>query len=252
MHSGPSKTTETVVALLVPPACREEVLGDLYERYTSPRQYGLDALSTIPLVIASRVRRTADLQMLLIQAFASYVSFLVAAWLEGEAPLSNHWEILRLAIPTVMAMLGLVLEDAYANPGRRLPLSLARGPVLGVGLTLTSQSIFWVSHSDWAVPRWTTVYGCAVSLLLTSAVRMLFPPAANQLQGINAPAAWLKQTTVSLASLPSIVRVLMGVAAVFTIAILGLWTANHSALLKPQVVVLLLVLFLAYQLRKRD
>lgn len=252
MHSGPSKTVENFVAILIPPACREEVLGDLHERYTTPRQYGLDALSTVPMVIAARIRRTADPQMLLIQAFTLYASFLGAAWLEDGAPLRNRWGLWRLSIPAAMAMFSLVLEDTYTNPGRRSPLSLARGPLLGVGLALASQSILWISHSDWAVPRWTTVYGCAASLLLTSAVRMLFPPAANQLQGINAPAALLKQTSVSLGSLPAIVRVLKGVAAVITIVILGLWTANHPALLKPQMMVFLLVLFLIYQLWKRD
>ena len=29
MRSGPSKAAEAIVALLLPPACREEVLGDL-------------------------------------------------------------------------------------------------------------------------------------------------------------------------------------------------------------------------------
>src|SRR5215471_5311467 len=60
MNSGPSKTAEAIVAVFVPPACREEVLGDLHERYSSSGQYGLDAVRTIPLVIISRyaVRQT--------------------------------------------------------------------------------------------------------------------------------------------------------------------------------------------------
>lgn len=68
MYSGPSKAAEAIAALFVPPACREEVLGDLRERCSSPRQYAVDALRTIPLVIISRIRRTADPQVLLIQA----------------------------------------------------------------------------------------------------------------------------------------------------------------------------------------
>jgi hypothetical protein len=83
MNSGLSKTAEAIVAGFVPPASREEVLGDLHERYRSPRQYGVDALCTVPLVILSRIRRTADPQMLLIQAFALYVSFLGAAYLDA-------------------------------------------------------------------------------------------------------------------------------------------------------------------------
>ena len=75
MNPGPSKAAEAIVAVFLPPACREEVLGDLHERYRSPRQYGLEALRTVPLVILSRIRRTADPQVILMQAFALYVSF---------------------------------------------------------------------------------------------------------------------------------------------------------------------------------
>jgi hypothetical protein len=111
MYSGPLKTAEAIVAVFVPPACREEVLGDLHERYSSSGQYGLDALRTIPRVIMSRIRRTADPQVLLMQAFALYVSFLGAAWLKDGAFLSERWGLPRLAIPAGMAMLGLVLDQ---------------------------------------------------------------------------------------------------------------------------------------------
>ena len=128
MCSGPSKAAEAIVAVFVPPACREEVLGDLHERYSSRRQYGLDALRTVPLVIISRMRRTADPQVLLIQAFALYASFLGAAWLKAGALLREEWGLLRLAVPAGMAMLGLILEDTYADSGRQSPLKLIRGP----------------------------------------------------------------------------------------------------------------------------
>ena len=62
MASGPPKTFEALVAVVIPPACREEVLGDLHERYRSTRRYGLDVASTVPLVILSRIQRTADSQ----------------------------------------------------------------------------------------------------------------------------------------------------------------------------------------------
>ncbi len=115
MHSGPSKAAEAIVAVLLPPACREEVLGDLHERYASPRQYGSDALRIIPLIVIARIRRTADPQLLLIQAFALYASFLAAAWLQDGTFLSERWGLARLAIPATMALLGFISEDAYAN-----------------------------------------------------------------------------------------------------------------------------------------
>jgi hypothetical protein len=85
MHSGPARAIETIVAWLVPPACREEIVGDLHERYRSPLQYVWEVVRAVPLVIASRIRRTADPHVLLIQALALYLSFLVATWLVNAA-----------------------------------------------------------------------------------------------------------------------------------------------------------------------
>lgn len=251
MYSGPSKTAEAIVAIFVPPACREEVLGDLYERYSSSGQYGLDALRTIPLVILSRIRRTADPQVLLMQAFALYLSFLGAAWLKNGAFLSAQWGLLRLAIPAGLAMLGLILEDAYAKPGPRSQLNLARGPVLGLGLALASQGMFRISNPDLALPSWITFYGCAISLLLSSAVRILFPPATDQLQGANVPAHWLEQSGGSLGNPETSIRVAKGVAAIVAVVIVGTWMADRAGLPKPRIVTLLLVLLIAYQVWKR-
>jgi hypothetical protein len=217
MCSGPSKAAEAVVAIFVPPACREEVLGDLHERYASPRQYGLDALRTIPLVIAGRIRRTADPQVLLIQAFALYLSFLGAAWFKDGAFLHADWGLLRLAIPAAMVMLGVILEDTYADSRRRSPPRSIRGPALGLGLACVSQGVFWAGNSDLAVPRWVLFYGCAMSLLLSSAVRLLLAPATDQPQGANAPALWLKQAGGSAGN-PQKFRVVKGVAAIVAVA----------------------------------
>ena len=153
MDSGPPKAVEAIAAILAPPACREELLGDLHERYRSPLQYALEAVLAMPLVIVSRIRRTADPQVLLIQAFVLYASFLVAAWLGGEALLSDEWELLRLAAPAGMTLLGLMLEDAYAKPACRSRFQLARGPLLGIGLALASQGIFWITSPHLAVCR---------------------------------------------------------------------------------------------------
>jgi hypothetical protein len=251
MYSGPSKTVEAIVAVFVPPACREEVLGDLHERYRSPRQYTLDALRTVPLVIISRIRRTADPQILVMQAFVLYVSFLGAAWLRDRALLGEQWGLLRLAIPAAMMILGLILDDTYANPGRRSALNPARGPVLGLIFVLTSQEMFQISNPDLALPRWITFYGCAMSFLLSSAVRMWFPPVTDQLQGANAPAHWLKQAGGSSENPQGDIRVLKAVFVIVTVAIVGTWMFMRAAPPRTQIVPILLVLLVAYQVWKR-
>lgn len=180
MGSGPPKTFEALVAVVIPPACREEVLGDLHERYRSTPQYGLDAACTVPLVILSRIHRTADSRALLIQAFAFYASFLAAAWIDGAVLLRDQWGFLLLAVPAAAAMLGVMLGDAYANPRLRRTLKLTLGPVQGAGLALVSQGLLWFVNPDLTVPRLVLFYGCAAGLLLASAVRMLFAPAIRQ------------------------------------------------------------------------
>jgi len=221
MASGPSKSAEAIVAILVPPACREEVLGDLHERYRSHSQYAFEAWITVPLVILSRVRRTADPQVVLIQAFVLYLSFLCAAWFKEAALLQAQWGLLRIAIPAGITLLVVMLEDAYANPGRRPPLSLVRGPVLGLAFALASQGLFWSGNPKLALGRWILLSGCAMSLLLSSAVRMLFPPATQQLHGANAPADWLKQTGGSGENLRALAAI--GAVLLLILVVLQLW-----------------------------
>ncbi len=82
------KLLESVLRFLLPPASREHVLGDLQERYKSLKSYLIDALSVIPPVIVSRIRRTTDLQAFLIEAFTVYCSFTMTAWYLAAARIS--------------------------------------------------------------------------------------------------------------------------------------------------------------------
>ena len=252
MHSGPSKTAEAVLAVLLPPACREEVLGDLHEQYSSPTQYAFDALRTVPLVIVSRIRRTADLQVLLIQAFALYLSFVGSAWFKDEALLREPWGFLRLAIPAGTALLGLVVADAYAKPGRRSLPGLAT--LFGLAFAAVSQSVLWAANPELAVPRWIMFAGCAMSLLLSSAIRMSFPSTADQLQGANEPALWLKQSGGPAGTSQGLILVLKSVVAIIAVAIASAWVADLSPPLRPRLgaAFLLIVLVVAYQVLKQS
>ena len=90
---------------------------------------------------------------------------------------------MRLAIPGAVMLLALVLEDAYAKPGHRSPLRLVRGPLLGFAWTILSHGAFRASHSSLTLPLWIVLYGGALGLLLTSALRMLFSPPSTSPQG---------------------------------------------------------------------
>ncbi len=255
MPSGPPKPAETIVSILIPPASREEVVGDLYERYTSPGRYCVDALSTIPFVIASRIRRTSDPQSVLMLVFSLFLSFLGAAWFKDRGLLSAHSSLLRLAIPCGVAMLGLIFEDAYAKPGPRTPLSLSRGPMLGIGMALGLELLFRVRHSHLAIPGWTIAYGCALGLVLTTSVRMMLPPAIHRFQGSNVPADWLKPSSANIGSAQASIRIVKALAAVVAFLIIVTWIANEGALpgvwLLPWLLILALAIFMGYQTWKK-
>jgi hypothetical protein len=107
-----SSWPEAIVAMLIPPACREEVLGDLHERNTSSARFLMDAIRTVPLVVVSRIRRTSDPRLLVLHAIGLYFAFCMAAWFEA-----GSW---RLAIPSAAGLAALVLEDAYAGRESRV------------------------------------------------------------------------------------------------------------------------------------
>ena len=213
---GPPRLVETLIGLLIPPACREEVLGDLHERYAGLLRYVADALAAVPLVILSRIRRTTDFQVLLMEAFILFLSFWGAARFADAEFLAEPLAWLRLAIPAAAALIALMLDDAYAIPGRRWPLKPVRAPIFGVGMALLSQATL----ADLALPRWILLYGAGVSLLLVGAVRMIFPPLADRPQGAGGPAFWLQQASEPVSVSPAVLRLVKAAAIVAGFALL--------------------------------
>lgn len=181
---APSKAAEAVLGLLIPPACREQVLGDLHERYTGPAQYFGDALSAVPCVIISRIRRTTDPQVLLMEAFALYLSFVGVARISGQSAfLFEPWGLVRLAIPTAVVLVALVLADAYADPAKRSRVKPMVQTALCIGFAFLSQATFWATDPDLAVPARIMLYGAGISLVLVSALRVFFPKDDNRPRG---------------------------------------------------------------------
>src|SRR5262245_33562935 len=109
METRPPEIIERIVAWLIPPMSREHVLGDLSERYTSPRQYVLDAMRTLPFVIASRVRRTFN---------PGYVGMFAILFLGWSFPWeSQPWIASTIAPITGVAV--LILRDVYRSPATK-------------------------------------------------------------------------------------------------------------------------------------
>jgi hypothetical protein len=182
---------DRVFGILIPPACREEVLGDLRERNHGMQLFIYDALRTIPFVIVSRIRRTTDSVVLLMEAFCCYVSFLAVAFVAQPSLIATTEGLLRLAIPGAIALFVLVVADAYANPRKKSVLR----PVLAVALSFAA--VFLVHAIRPLLPGLMLAVGSGMSIMLLLAMRMLFPPLADRPQQAQGPAFWEKQEIVA-------------------------------------------------------
>lgn len=222
----PPRIAEALATLLIPPACREEVLGDLQERCTSTRGYFKDVVIAVPCVIASRMRRITDPPVLLLQAMLVYLAFLGAAWIVNGTPPFDRWEIWLLAIPAACVLAGSILADIYAEPGAPSPWRPVKGPVLGAALAFLSRSAF-----PNAVPFRIVLSGAAFSLILASTANLLIPPVIGRPQGVNGPALWLKHSSAPLGSLKwiAVPAVIILVAALSGLRLRAVQTASLTA-----------------------
>ena len=175
MNAAPPRLLEKLIGCLIPPARREHVVGDLHERYENTWLYLRDAASAVPMVILSRIRRTADPQLLLMEAFGLYIAFVGAAWwIDRGSFLFEPYGLLRLAIPAAIGLLAFVLVDAYAQPSKRSTLKPMLQTAAGLAFAFLSQMTLWLTGGEFAVPWNIMLYGGGASLILVSALRMFF------------------------------------------------------------------------------
>jgi hypothetical protein len=192
MAAGPSRKLELFAGLLIPPACREEVLGDLCERYRSRGQYLADGLRVALSVTFSRIRRTTDAQLLLMEAMMFYLSFLSAAWFVDRTFLDDEWGLFRLAVPPMIALVVLRLHDAWVLPQKQSALRSALAVVVSAGIACLCQVR--------ALPLGVDLLGAALSLLLVSTVRVLFLPGTDLPQ--RAGSSGMRIRTTVLPTMP--------------------------------------------------
>jgi hypothetical protein len=171
------RLVENLLYLLLPPDCREHVLGDLQERCTSTKSYLMDALSVLGPVIISRIRRTTDFQVFLMEALTIYVCLATAAWYLGEQSfLYSDAGFVRLVLPTSVAVIALLFCNAYSDLNRRSLNTAILQSAGSLSLATLGQALIFDAHADLAVPFRILLYGSFFSCLLISPLRILFPP----------------------------------------------------------------------------
>lgn len=166
METHPPEMIAKFVRALVPPACREHVLGDLQERYVSPRGYLADALRTIPFIIASRLRRTSHpLGLLFIAGFLWFAVF----WGNQQA------SAFAALIPTVITLAALALRDVYRGVTPKWPRAAALDVGIAAAAVLSCQAILAIAAPSLLLTRDTLMIGFPLGFLLLFGVRLQSP-----------------------------------------------------------------------------
>jgi len=177
MTTLPLSGVEDFVASLLPPACREEVLGDLWESCQSPAEYTATALAVIPRVIFSQIRRNTNAWVFLLTACAIVYSFIA-----GSAELSPDLAhpLLRLAIPIVPALLCLLICNGFAPLEERRLHAITFDIVMAMGAAAVTQLILLATlQKSLMVAGWWPSEGNVLSWLSVIVLRAIFPPGEN-------------------------------------------------------------------------
>jgi hypothetical protein len=217
----PPKLLENLFRLLLPPASREHVLGDLQERYISPKLYAIEALAVLGPVIISRIRRTTDIQVFLMETLTVYLSFAAAGWyLSEQSFLYDHAGFVRLAIPTSVAVVSLLFCNAYSSPERKSFITPILQSTGSLSLAFLGQAVVFDTLPNFAVPFSTLLYGSLLSVLLVSPLRILFPPVHRLEKFAHPPQNQPLNPVSKLQRIPKFNLALIVVAALVAAALL--------------------------------
>ncbi len=158
----------------LPPACREEVLGDLFESCASVRRYLASATQVVPRVILSQIRRNTDLHVFLFTALAIVYSFAAGSY--GLATDIDH-RILRLAIPTIPTLLALLIRNGFAPLVERRLHAVTFDIGMAMAAAALSQFILLMTlQNGLMLPDWCPSEASALCWMFIILLRALFPP----------------------------------------------------------------------------
>jgi hypothetical protein len=175
MMAHPPEFAEDLLGWCLPPACREEVLGDLWESCTNPLQYAMCALAVIPRVIASQIRRNTDAFIFLLTTCG--ICYSVAAGGVNLSLDSDPNSLLRLAIPVVPAVLILLIRNGFASLEDRRRRAITLDITIAMGVAALTQLILLASFRyDLMLSRWCPTSGTVLAWLFVILLRAIFPP----------------------------------------------------------------------------
>jgi hypothetical protein len=192
MEARPHPVVERFVGGLLPPACREHVLGDLQERFVSSSQYVYEAIWTIPFVVWGQVRRTSSAPFAIAEVGVVYVAFLSALRTFDPSAWHDGLLLVRPALPALAALVAVIIRDAWVGRRPRPSIHIAADAWLGVACAAIPQGLLVAVDSALALNPTALLAGCVVSLALLSGVRAAFSPLNQRAATANAGGMHMK------------------------------------------------------------
>jgi len=169
LNNRPPRLLAGAIGWLIPPMVREEVAGDLWERFRSPLHYLIDAATTLPFILTSQIRRSTNGPLFGLQAFTLFAS------LGGFEPAIDGSPVpmsARALIATLVAMVMLLLRNAYRATNLWTAMR-AVGDVLCVLLAvgLSQLLLILLGEPAWRLPMGWLIGGLVFQLLLLPILR---------------------------------------------------------------------------------
>lgn len=182
METRPPALVDAIVRALIPPACRESVIGDLWERYTTPGRYLGDALRALPFLVLSRLRRTTNPSMSAVVFLMLYASFQqsVRPWPSG-------------ALPAAAILLTFLLRDVYRNAAIT-PAQRTLGDTIAIvtAAFISQLALAWL-RPELMLGRWGVAVGGITCTLLLYARFMTPQPELHQSPSASGPSLSLDE-----------------------------------------------------------
>lgn len=186
----PPEFVEDAVGWLLPPACREEVLGDLCEQYVNAARYAMNMLTVAPRVIVSQIRRNTDIRVFLATSCAICYSFAAGSADSSLRDFPLHADALtwlRLAIPTVVALLVLLVRNGYADSETRRLRAITLDVAVAMGVAAFTQFALAAFRSHLMLVLWCPSEGAVLGWLFAILLRAIFPPEMRRPAVVRSP-----------------------------------------------------------------
>jgi hypothetical protein len=138
------------------------------------------------------MRDRIEPRVLLLEAAVVIYSFMAAAFRsDWPSVTEDPAALVRLLIPVIAAMGGLLLRDAFADRANRPPHATAVDVIVAYGLAALTEVVLFALKPSLALPRWAPTQGGFVGMVLLALTRALFAtpadgPAANPTSELEA------------------------------------------------------------------